>query len=224
VNLSFIIPVYNEEKNIVNVIKNILSHFNGAEIIIVDGGSTDSTVKVLEQFKDNIKLVKMRYNYMYGYLQTLKEGMKHASNDYLFCIDGDGQYRPKMLPKLSKDIIISGVKSNRLDDNFRTTISKLSNFFAKVLFKTNYKDMNCGYKVFHKNAIPIFNKVKYLPLSPWGEFLIRCHYSGFKIKIIDIPHYKRKYGKSRLMRNMIHVSITNGIGGIKLALELFRGK
>ena len=218
-NLSFVIPAFNEADNITNVISHILTNFDKPEIIIVDDGSTDNTQDVLRKLRENIRIIK--HEKRQGYTQALKTGLKYVTNDYVFCLDGDGQYKPLPIELPPKDTIINGYKINRIDPVPRIIMSKISNFIGRNVFRVKYHDMNCGYKIFHKNIIPVFNKVKYMTLSPWGEFIIRAHYEGYTIKDLGIKHYKRLHGSSKLMKNMLKVSYSNGIGGAMLFNELF---
>lgn len=185
---------------------------------MVNDGSTDNTQATLEKL--SVKVIKHKERY--GYTQALKTGMKYVTRDYIFCIDGDGQYRPLPVELPDKDTIVNGYKVNRRDNGLRVAMSILSNFIAKVFFKITYHDLNSGYKIFHKDIIPLFNKVRYMTLSPWGEFLIRVYYEGYNIKDIPVKHYKRLHGSSKLMKSMTMVSYTNGIGGAKLYYEIFR--
>jgi len=220
-DLSIVVPVHNEEKIVSYVIEGLLPYkkLENAEIIVVNDGSTDNTLDDLEQYKGSIKIITYETNL--GYLEALRKGIIVASGEYILCIDGDRQYRPTSYLMSLRGELISGIKVRRQDPLYRVLISKFSNWLTRIIFSVPYDDMNCGFKIFHKELIPLFLGIKYIPLSPWGEFIIKAHYNGYNIKSIKIKHYKRRYGSSKLMRNMLKVCLSNCYGGIRLWLELF---
>ena len=218
---SFVIPVHNEEKNIGYLLEYIICNFRDSEIIVVDAGSTDKTMDTLKMYND-IKIEETFYT-QDGYMRSIMIGVKKAANDYIFCIDGDGQYLPDE-EHLQKDEIVSGRKFLREDPFIRIVVSSIGNWLSSIIFSSKINDKNCGYKVFHKDMIPLLEEVRYFKYSPWAEFILRAERHGIKIKEIPVVHYKRLHGKSRLMNSILKMMISNGIAGIRLWLEFRRNR
>jgi len=101
--ISIIIPLFNEENTIKDVIERIPNH-QQYEIILVDDGSTDNSIKKVQEIKDReIKIVTHPKNKGYG--EAVLSGFKHATGDILVTLDSDGQHNPEELPNLIKPII-----------------------------------------------------------------------------------------------------------------------
>ena len=99
--LSVVIPAYNEEKAIGNVLDELIEELEEQtyEIIVVDDGSTDGTAKIVQE--KQVKLIQHTYNKGYG--SAIKTGIKNATNDLILIIDGDGSYPVKAIPELLKE-------------------------------------------------------------------------------------------------------------------------
>jgi len=103
--LTFIIPVYNEEKSIGKVIEELLKTFPSSEIIAseiiaVNDGSTDSTGEILKKY--NIKIITHPINKGYG--ASLKTGILASNNENLIFIDGDGQHKVEYILKIIEEL------------------------------------------------------------------------------------------------------------------------
>src|SRR3989338_4025718 len=99
--ISIIIPAYNEEKNINNILENIKYVIQESrqkfEVIVVDDGSTDKTAEIVSS-EEGVKLVKHPYNKGYG--ASLKTGARVAQGDFILYIDADNQHNPQDILKL----------------------------------------------------------------------------------------------------------------------------
>ena len=100
---SIVIPVYNEEKNIIALLEEIflcLDNYNNYEIIIVNDSSTDETLDIIKKniINQNLKIINNIKNVGQSY--SIYNGIKNSSNDIIITIDGDGQNDPSDIPKL----------------------------------------------------------------------------------------------------------------------------
>ena len=219
--ISIVIPVFNEQHNIIKLIKEIehaLSRKIIYEIIVVDDGSNDETQKVLQEFshkQKNTFIVTHKKNY--GQSIGLKTGILNAKNEYIVTLDGDGQNDPKDIMKLIEffDIeedymMVVGNRVNRVDSNARKVASRLAFKIRRILLKDNTPDTGCALKIFRKRdflQLPFFNHIhRFLP------FLFKT----FKGKVISIPvnHRSRNSGISKysnLQRFLVGINDILGV-------------
>ena len=205
-DLSIIIPLYNEKESLIELNDRIHVNFENTkytfEVIYVDDGSSDDsweTICDLARKYDNIKGISFAKNY--GKSQALNAGFKYAKGNLIATLDADLQDSPdelvpmiEMLKKEKLDIV-SGWKKIRYDNLFLKNIpSKLFNFSARAISGIKLHDFNCGIKVYKKNVIKSINVIgemhRYIP------FL--ASQAGFKkISEKEVKHQKRKYGVTK---------------------------
>ena len=205
-DLSIIIPLYNEKESLIELNDRIHVNFENTkytfEIIYVDDGSSDDsweTICDLARKYDNIKGISFAKNY--GKSQALNAGFKYAKGNLIATLDADLQDSPdelvpmiEMLKKEKLDIV-SGWKKIRYDNLFLKNIpSKLFNYSARAISGIKLHDFNCGIKVYKKNVIKSINVIgemhRYIP------FL--ASQAGFKkISEKEVKHQKRKYGVTK---------------------------
>ena len=204
-HLSIIIPTYNEQDNIKELIKRIHSNMTKNkikyEIIIVDDFSEDRTLDIIRQLNGRYPLKVALKKGAKGKAQSLLEGFSKARYSSVAMIDADLQYPPEllydMLVKMEKvDIMVA----NRVVQNikwYRKLLSRIyAKVFGKILLGLPY-DIQSGMKVFKKK---ILKKVDLNP-TPWGfdyEFLYKAKNQGYQISQIPIQFDARKNGKSNV--------------------------
>jgi glycosyltransferase involved in cell wall biosynthesis len=203
INLSVIIAVYNEEENIKPLITSInMALINSGleyEVIFVDDGSSDNTIKkIRENIDGNITLIELKRNF--GQTAAMKAGIDLAGGEYIATLDGDLQNDPEdllmMLDLLRKnDIdIVTGIRAERQDDFFLRKIpSVVANYIVRKVTHTNIKDNGCGIKIFKSPVL------KELPL--YGErhrFLASlAAMDGATVEQVEVKHHPRVHGKSK---------------------------
>ena len=204
-NLSIIIPAFNEEESIkplVNLIfSNIDKNLKDFEIILIDDGSNDKTwaeiVKVSQKFK-NIISIKLLENY--GKSDALDAGFKICKGNYVLTMDADLQDDPsEILPlysmiKENKYDLVSGWKKKRNDPLSKTIPSKFFNLVTRLFSGIKLNDFNCGIKIYRKeviNSINLYGEMhRYIPLiAKWNGFN--------KIAEKEVNHNRRKYGVTK---------------------------
>lgn len=205
-NISVVIPLYNEEESLSELaewIHNVLSHHHYSyEIIFVDDGSRDNSWKVIEELKaknSRIKAIKFRRNY--GKSAGLNVGFAAAQGDVVFTMDADLQDSPDELPDLYKMIVeegydlVSGWKKKRYDPITKTIPTKLFNAATRRMSGIkNLHDFNCGLKAYKKEVIKnieVYGEMhRYIPvIAKWAGFE--------KITEKVVQHRERKYGTTK---------------------------
>lgn len=205
-DISIIIPLYNEEESLPELtewIKRVVdSHNLSYEIIMIDDGSSDASWNIIEQLKEknpHIKAIKFQRNY--GKSAALNEGFKAASGDVVITMDADMQDSPDEIPELRRMIVeegydmVSGWKKKRYDNTFTKNIpSKLFNAVARKKSGIKLHDFNCGLKSYRNKvvkSIEVYGEMhRYIP--------ILAQWSGFrKIGEKVVEHRPRKYGTTK---------------------------
>ncbi|MFO8016899.1 MAG: glycosyltransferase family 2 protein [Candidatus Woesearchaeota archaeon] len=202
-DISIVIPVYNEEENVSPLYKElreVLSSLKKSyEIIFVDDGSTDKTkdkVRSISGKDRKVKLVSFRRNR--GKSAALMAGFDKSRGGIIFTLDGDLQDNPKEIPKFIERInrgydLVSGWKFRRHDPITKTLPSRFFNFLTRVLTGVSVHDSNCGFKAYRKevvNSLRIYGELhRYIPSL--------THWMGFRVGEVKVKHRPRKHGKSK---------------------------
>ncbi len=205
-NLSIVVPLYNEEESLPELcswIKSVVDqHGYTYEVFLIDDGSRDESWKVIQTIavaNPNIKGIKFQRNY--GKSAALNEGFKAAQGDVVITMDADMQDSPDEIPALYQMIIndgydmVSGWKKKRYDNTLTKNIpSKLFNAVARKSSGIKLHDFNCGLKAYKQKVvkcIEVFGEMhRYIPvLAKWSGF----RKIGEKI----VEHRPRKYGTTK---------------------------
>ena len=205
IDLSIIIPSYDEEESLPILIKSIYEKLNHNdiifEIIIIDDGSTDKTwyeIEILSNKYSNIFPIKFIKNY--GKSDALDAGFKISRGNYVLTMDADLQDDPDEIYKLYKLItekdfdLVSGWKKKRNDPLSKTIPSKFFNMVTRFFSGIKLNDFNCGIKIYKKKVIDSINLYgemhRYIPLiAKWNG------YNNIGEK--EVNHNKRKFGKTK---------------------------
>lgn len=171
--LSIIIPVYNEEKTILNVIKKVMAVELPAvqkEIIVVDDGSSDVTASVITRLISRLpSLTFLRHKKNLGKGAAVRTGMQHATGDYILIQDADLEYNPNDILKLvsatdeNPMAVVYGTRLKRLPNFFRDERTfrfllhylgnKMLSLLTSILYRQWITDMETGYKLFPRKAV-----------------------------------------------------------------------
>ena len=209
--ISVIIPVYNEEKSIKDVIERIPNHLN-YEIILVDDGSTDKSVlKIKEIEKDNIIILQHQKNLGYG--AALITGFKNANGNIIVTLDSDGQHKPEEIEKMIKPILQDKadlvIGSRYLGDcNYKVPLfTRIGEYCVKIciltLFRQRIGNNQSGYRCFRKDILNGLNDNLFVGMGFTTEFLLECALNNLKILEIPINLNPREYGTSSV--NLVEI-------------------
>lgn len=202
--LSIVVAAYNEEESLRSFHKElvfVIRKFNwDCEIIFVDDGSTDGSLKILKEFekKDrNVKVYSFRKNN--GKAEALTLGFQKAKGDYVVTLDADLQDKPKEIFKLLKKAktgawdVVCGWRRERKDSIRKIFSSKLFNSITSIFWGLKLHDYNCGLKFYSREAAKSLNL--YGGMHRFTPLL--AHDQGFTVTEVAVEHDERKYGKSK---------------------------
>jgi len=198
-SLSLIIPAYNEEKRIKKTLEKYITSFNNLlknkyEVIIILNGCIDNTLKIVRQYSRKYSFVKFRdYKERIGKGGAIREGFKIAKGDIIGFVDADSSTSPEEFLKLYNNLgDYDGIIASRwckgalISENqslIRIIAGRAFNLIIRIMFNMNYKDTQCGAKLFKKYAVEkIIDKIG---LTKWAfdiDLLYLMKLNKFKIR------------------------------------------
>ena len=215
-NFSIIIPAFNEEQNIPELLHDLDNCFKGidsVEIILVDDGSTVSLKDVVNTSKYTFDLKVLTNRFNLGQSESIKLGLSHSAGSIIGLIDADCQNPPKELKKLydfyntnAYDAVVS-FRIKRKDEFFRKAISKLANLILKIFTKSNFKDLGSSLKVINRDCFEslAFKGDMHRFISPMLQA------RGYKVAEVGVEHFERTKGVSKYGFNRIIPVLVDGI-------------
>lgn len=216
--LSIVVPMYNEEDNVdrfykaVKPVMESLSKQYDHEIIFIDDGSKDKTLKRLKALAMKDEKVKVLvFGRNFGQTPAMSAGLDNCTGDIVITMDGDLQNDPKDIPAMlmmlhDQDLdVVSGWRYDRHDPGLSKKLpSKLSNKIARYITELPLHDFGCSLKLYRKESLAdvrLYGEMhRYIPaLVAWN---------GFKVGEMKVTHHARKfgqtkYGMKRLMRGFL---------------------
>ena len=229
--INIIIPTYNEENNIVKLLKAISKKLPNSKITIVDDSKINKIELILnkEKFKNKINYIHRKNSRGRGsaVLFGFKKGLKKNSNQIFIEMDADFSHNPselirniKLFKKMKSDLLIASrylPKSKIFNWTFsRRIFSKLSNILAKFILKIDVTDYTNGFRIYSKEATKLIVKKcgrigdGFIVLS---EILLILNINSFKINEVSSIFVNRIRGESSVNLKLI---IQSFIGLIKL--------
>ncbi len=208
--LSIVVPVYNESGNIEPLARQIDQVFSNTkdighyEIIFINDHSTDTTRQELKDLQTLIPALRIiTHEYNAGQSRALLTGVIEANSPIIAMLDGDGQNDPADIPQAYRQLtrkqapenlqMVSGYRVKRHDHFTKKIASRFGNSIRKFLLKDGADDTGCGMKVFYRKAfldLPYFDHIhRYLP-----AFIKRNH--GLT-EFIPVNHRERQFGRSK---------------------------
>jgi glycosyltransferase involved in cell wall biosynthesis len=200
--VSIVIPVYNEEDSIRDVVAEIVpvleSCCDSFEILVINDGSTDTTPGLVLSMSRNDERIKcISLNQRYGQTAAIDAGIRTAEGEFIITMDGDGQNDPSNIPEMlelkNRFDVICGWRINRRDTVIRRISSKIANKIRKTVLKDTVPDIGCTLKLFKAD------KLKRIVLyDGFHRFLpILLEMNGCNIANIPVNHRPRLVGTSK---------------------------
>lgn len=201
--LSIVLPCYNEEANITDTVRDVLSWLKKAkiagEVIVVDDGSKDGSLKVLSALQKRIKNLRVvRHEKNKGYGAAVRSGCDAAKGEIIGYMDSDGQFKAsdfsKLLPHMKNYDFVTGRRRHRADSPMRKMNAKLFGFLNLAVLGIWVRDINCAMKMFRRTT---WQKIR--PTHATGALVNAEMFYNLKRKKIpwyqvDVRHFKRMKG------------------------------
>jgi glycosyltransferase involved in cell wall biosynthesis len=208
-NLSVIIPVYNEVEHIGEIVKRVQSTKMTKEIIIVDDGSEDGTRSILQALDGKKKVRVILHEYNQGKGAAVVTGLNAAEGDVLLIQDADLEYDPRDYPILLKPIkegiadVVYGSRflggSHRVTMFWHMVANRLLTFMTNILYNTILTDMETGYKVFRREVVEGMTiKAKGFNFEP--EFTAKILKRNYRIFEVPITFNPRDYAQGKKIK------------------------
>ncbi|MDP2157325.1 MAG: glycosyltransferase family 2 protein, partial [Nitrospirota bacterium] len=225
--ISVVIPLYNEEENVQELhsrLKMVLDTLGtDYEVLFVDDGSTDNTLKFLQEIQagdSKVIILSLRRNF--GQTAAFAAGFDYSRGDIIITMDGDLQNDPNDIPKLIEQMkdndLVSGWRKKRKDPFLsRRLPSIMANWLISKVTGVKLHDYGCSLKAYKRDVIK--------NLKLYGEMhrfipAVASWY-GVRIAEVETEHHPRvrgksKYGISRTMtlRNRVGTQIVSEFGGV----------
>jgi glycosyltransferase involved in cell wall biosynthesis len=204
-DLSVVVPVYNEEESLRELAGWIEKICNANkldfEVIFIDDGSSDSTWQIITDLSNEKSFIKgLRFRRNYGKAAALHSGFAEAKGDVVITMDSDLQDSPDEIPGLVSMIneggydLVSGWKKKRYDPFLKRFTSRIYNGTARLSSGIKLHDFNCGLKAYRNEVvkgIEVYGEMhRYIPMLAKKAGFTRI---GEKI----VEHKPRKYGISK---------------------------
>ena len=207
IKISILIPVFNEQNTIQEILAKVLAQKKyNKEIIVIDDNSSDQTKKILKNnFSENITLIENEKNYGKGY--CIKKGIKNATGEIIIIQDADLEYDPSDYIKLINPIIENKADvvygSRFIGDSEKRVLffwHRVGNLFLTILSNAftnlNLTDMEVGYKAFKTKYIKDIelceNRFGFEP-----EITAKIAKKNLRIFEVGIKYYGRTYAEGK---------------------------
>jgi len=204
--VSVILPAYNERDNLAELVPNIAGVLRGQglsyEILVVDDGSTDDSVEVLEKYQQRYRQLRwIHFRRNAGKSEALQSGFELVQGRNVVLMDADGQDDPGSIPVLLDALdggldLATGRRATRNDRFVKRHTSKLYNWMTAKLTGVPGKDFNSGLKVMRREVaeeVDLYGEMhRYIPVLAVAN--------GFKVGEVDVPHRARLHGATKFGR------------------------
>ncbi|WP_029035310.1 glycosyltransferase [Salinimicrobium terrae] len=200
--LTIIIPLYNEDENLLRLEEELISYLKEASVnvfvLFVNDGSTDSSLSVIKQISQrNKNFGFISFDQNYGLSAAIKAGIDHATTPLIGYMDADLQTSPEdfelLLPFIKDNDLVTGMRVDRQDSKVKKISSRIANHTRRFFTDDGMEDTCCPLKIIkadYAKKIPMFRGLhRFLP----AMVLLQ----GGKIKQVSIPHYPRMAGKAK---------------------------
>ena len=202
IEISVVVPVYNEEENLPVLIPQIVDVLGGIgkpyEMIFVDDGSRDKSREILKKMASQypqLRLLGFKDNC--GETAADTAGLKEARGEIVITIDADLQNDPKDIPRMLEYLkaydMVTGWRQKREDSWMKRITSRIANQIRNWLSEETIQDSGCTFRAYKRECLQ--NLKLYKGMHRFMPTLVRME--GFRVVEIPIAHHPRKFGVSK---------------------------
>ncbi len=201
--LSLILPCYNEEQNIAAAVKDVSDWMTASktdgEIIVVNDGSKDGSMQVLESLKASYPLLKiLNREKNGGYGIAIRDGCDAATSEWIAFMDSDGQFHASDLSVLiaesDKYPFVTGRRSHRADSFVRNVFGKILGAMNVLVLGLWVRDVNCGMKMFRRDIWKDIRPTRGVEKLFNTEMFLHLKRKKIAWTQVNVPHYPRTAG------------------------------
>ncbi len=201
--LTVFLPSHNEEGNVERVVAGFLAELPRVaehyEVVVVDDGSRDRTGEIADRLAaENPHVLVVHHPKNLGYGGAVSTGLRSGTQPYLLLSDGDGQFDPAEMWKLTSRIenydVVIGRRAQRADNVVRRINGKAWTTLSRILFGLQITDMDCGFKLFRREAVadvPLHSNSGMITT----ELMARLAGRNARICEVDVTHLPRLAGE-----------------------------
>ena len=191
---SIIVPFYNEEACVRDVIEEIRQAQPAAEIIAIDDGSSDKTWELIQSIPG---VLGLHFTANRGQSAAIYAGLTHASGEIVVLLDGDGQNDPNdidtLIARLPEADVVVGYRAKRKDTLSRRLASRFANRIRRMFLDDGVRDTGCSLKVFAREYVEIL-----VPFNGLHRFLPAIFKkAGLRLDEVAVNHRPRAQGTSK---------------------------
>jgi len=202
VEISVVVPAYNEEQNITALLERITEVFEplgrSFEVVMVDDGSTDKTLELLqEQKRSKLWLRIIALDRHYGQTCAMSAGFKAACGAVIATLDADLQNDPAEIPRLIEMLngcdAVTGWRVKRADPWLRRVSTRIANGVRNKLSGESIHDSACSLKVYKRKCLE--GLTLYEGMHRFMPTLLKMR--GFKVMEVPVSHHRRNAGEAK---------------------------
>jgi glycosyltransferase involved in cell wall biosynthesis len=226
--LSVVLPCYNEAENIEHTVSDVLSWFTNAgidgEIIVVNDGSTDGSRERIDALeKQYANLIAIHHTENMGVGITQRDGCNRGTKKYLSYMDSDGQFKAEefdlLIPKLSTHRIVAAYRIKRADPFIRSINAWLYGVLVRLVLGVQKRDVNCGLVVFERSLWPSIAPIHATGGLFPAEMYLRAKAQGIEVAEVGVQHYPRRAGEQTGARPQVIFRMFSEIRSLKKAIR-----
>jgi hypothetical protein len=203
--VSFVLPAFNEEENIVSAIESTVTvasaHCSEYEIVVVDDGSSDRTAELVLMAATRHPEVRLiRHPTNLGYGQALRSGFAEARLEFVFYTDSDNQFDMNEFPLLlgwaDQADVVAGYRKVRQDPVLRRANAWAWNRLVRALFYVPVRDVDCAFKLYRRAPLATI-EVESRGAMIDTEIMVKLARRGSTIMEVGVTHLPRTAGTAR---------------------------